>query len=273
MVDHRLEQREVSALVRLRRWEFSGPYVGRQTAHEGIEVAWCRSGMAEYTIGRRRVVLLPGQAIVVPAMVEHVTQPVPGTEAASLLLDAAALDAAADTMGARLDAPRLLAGDGDRPSALTLLGGLLEREACADRKGRGLAVEALTDAVVIEVLRAGQAEEAPEPSGPPRGDPRVKRALDLVHTRYADPLSIDDMARAAHMSRYHFSRIFRQETGKTPYRYLLDVRLAHAAEILRARKCAVTEAALSVGWNDLGRFGRMFREVHGVAPSEYLRGQ
>ncbi len=280
MADLSLEQQDVSPRIRLRRWRFAERYVGGVTAHPGIEVAWCQHGSAEYWIGKRRVILRPGQAIIVPADVEHATLPEPGTIAASLLLDARALEASADAMGSRLVDTRLLIGDTGSPSSLMILGGLLDREASGRQRGQSLAVEALTDAIVVEVLRAGipagaamgSIEAALVAENPrPTGDPRVRRAIDLVESRYADPLTIDDMARAAHMSRFHFSRVFRGETGKTPYRYLLDVRLAHAAKLLRGRRCDVTEAALSVGWNDLGRFGRMFREVHGVAPSAYLR--
>jgi AraC family transcriptional regulator len=268
-----LDQHDVSPRIRLRRWRFAERYDSGAAAHPGIEVAWCRHGAAEYRIGTRRVVLCPGQAIIVPAQVEHVTVPEAGTEAASLLLDERALEASAEAMGSRLEGARLLSGDERRPSPLMVLGGLLEREAAAPLRGGALAVEALTDALVVEVLRAGVPTGAHDPAPAPGGgvDPRVRRAIDLVEARYADPLGIDDLARAAHMSRYHFSRVFRAETGKTPYRYLLDVRLARAAQLLRSRRCDVTEAALSVGWNDLGRFGRMFRQAHGVAPSAYLR--
>jgi AraC-like DNA-binding protein len=255
--------------VRLRRWRFEAegePYVGGVSAHPGIEVAWCHRGSAEYWVGARRIVLRPGQAIVVPTDVEHATLPEPGTIAGSLLLEPGALARAEEVLETRLRDTRLLLGDDARPSPLMVLAGLLEREAFTERHGHALAVDALTDAVVVEVLREGDERPARRES-----DPRVKRAIDLICARYAEPLTIDEMARAAHMSRFHFSRVFRTETGKTPYRYLLDVRLTRAAELLRERRCAVTDAALSVGWNDLGRFGRMFREVHGVAPSEFLR--
>jgi transcriptional regulator GlxA family with amidase domain len=175
-------------------------------------------------------------------------------------------------MGMRIEDARLDDADPKSPSVLMVLGRLLEKEAVAMQAGRTLAVEALTDALVVEVLRAGTASN-PEWTRKRGSDPRLRRAMELLETRYADALTIDEMARAASMSRYHFTRLFRLETGKTPYRYLLDVRLARAAELLRARRCSVTEAAIEVGWNDLGRFGRMFREVHGVAPRDYLRSR
>jgi AraC-like DNA-binding protein len=264
-----LDQRELSSRVRLRRWRFDAAgerYVGGVSAHPGIEVAWCHRGSAKYWVGGRRIVLRPGQAIVVPTDVEHATLPEPGTIAGSLLLEPSSLARAEEALDAKLGDTKLLLGDDARPSPLMVLGGLLEREAFTERHGHALAVEAITDALVVEVLRDGDERPARR-----EHDPRVGRAIDLIRARYAEPLTIDEMARAAHMSRFHFTRVFRAETGKTPYRFLLDIRLARAAELLRARRCAVTEAALSVGWNDLGRFARMFREAHGVAPSEYLR--
>jgi AraC family transcriptional regulator len=81
------------------------------------------------------------------------------------------------------------------------------------------------------------------------------------------------MARAARMSRYHFSRRFKDATGKSPYRYLVDVRLERAAELLRRGRAGVTEAALTVGFSDPSRFARMFRARFGASPAKYAEAR
>ena len=80
------------------------------------------------------------------------------------------------------------------------------------------------------------------------------------------------LARTARMSRFHVGRLFRAQVGTSPSRLLLRTRIERAAELRRAGRCGVTEAALTVGFRDLGRFGRAFRERFGCAPGE-MRGR
>jgi AraC-like DNA-binding protein/quercetin dioxygenase-like cupin family protein len=262
-----LVQRDLSARAVLRQWRFPHAFEGAPNAHSGVEISWCAKGSAEYEIAGRVVTLRPGAAIVIPADVEHSTSfREPDSQAHSIHVGRDAFREATEAIGARLTDARIAEGTVDRPSTLATLGSLLAREADDERGGKALAIEALTDAVVAVALRT---EDEPARTG--SQDPRVRRAVDLICDRYADSLTIEDLAHAARMSRFHFSRLFRQQTGKSPYRYLLDVRMSRAAQLMRVRRCGVTEAALSVGCSDLGRFGRMFRAAHGVRPSEYLR--
>ena len=109
---------------------------------------------------------------------------------------------------------------------------------------------------------------AQRPSRPPPGDPRVRFAIERVHASYADPIQVDDLAAAAGMSRFHFSRLFRESTGFSPYQYLIRTRALRAAGLLRGGKTSVTEAAFAVGFGDLGRFARSFRAVVGTSPAQ-----
>jgi transcriptional regulator GlxA family with amidase domain len=132
-----------------------------------------------------------------------------------------------------------------------------------------MVADALADALVVHALRASREVRA---HGGAR-DPRITAALDQVHAAYAEPLTVSDLARAAGMSRFHFSRLFQDETGDPPYRYLQRVRVRRGAELLRAGRHSVTEAALAVGFHDFGRFARVFRREIGCLPGELARGR
>jgi AraC-like DNA-binding protein len=125
------------------------------------------------------------------------------------------------------------------------------------------------EAMIVYALRAGRRE--PRTIRRPR-DPRIRAALDAMNARYAEPLTVDDLARAAAMSRFHFSRLFRDEVGEAPYQHLLRVRVARAAELLQNGRTSVTEAALAVGFHDFSRFSRTFRRFIGRLPVEVARG-
>jgi AraC-like DNA-binding protein len=95
------------------------------------------------------------------------------------------------------------------------------------------------------------------------------RARDLADARYAEPLTVDDLARAAGQSRAHFSREFRRAFGESPHQYLLTRRLERAAALLRTTDRSVTEICYAVGLTSVGSFTTSFRRLHGVTPSAY----
>lgn len=95
------------------------------------------------------------------------------------------------------------------------------------------------------------------------------RAKDLVDGRYFEPLTVADLARAAGLSRSHFSREFTRAFGEPPHTYLLTRRLERAARLLRDTDRPVTEICLSVGWESLGSFSASFRRIYGVPPTAY----
>ena len=95
------------------------------------------------------------------------------------------------------------------------------------------------------------------------------RAKDLADSRYFEPLTVADLARAAGLSPAHFSREFRRTFGEAPHQYLLTRRLERAAALLRNTDRSVTEICFAVGLSSVGSFTTSFRRVHGVAPLAY----
>ncbi|HET7443860.1 MAG TPA: AraC family transcriptional regulator [Solirubrobacterales bacterium] len=95
------------------------------------------------------------------------------------------------------------------------------------------------------------------------------RARDLADARYAEPLSVDDLAAAAGLSRAHFSREFRRAFGVSPHAYLLTRRLERAAALLRNTDNSVAEVCLAVGLQGIGSFTTSFKRTYGQTPTEY----
>jgi AraC-like DNA-binding protein len=95
------------------------------------------------------------------------------------------------------------------------------------------------------------------------------RAKDLADARYAEPLDVDDLARAAGLSRAHFSREFRRAFGDSPHAYLLTRRLERAAALLRMTDRSVADICLSVGLQSVGSFTTSFTRTFGVSPTRY----
>ena len=95
------------------------------------------------------------------------------------------------------------------------------------------------------------------------------RAKDLADARYFEPLSVDELARAAGLSRAHFSREFREAFGESPHAYLLTRRLERAAALLRTTDRSVADVCFSVGLRSVGSFTTSFTRTFGVSPTVY----
>lgn len=97
------------------------------------------------------------------------------------------------------------------------------------------------------------------------------RAKELVDVRYRDPLTVDDMARVAGLSRAHFSRRFRRAFGESPRQYPMTRRLERAASLLRTTDWPVARIYLAVGLEGVGSFTTSFGRMFGMSPTEYRR--
>jgi len=266
-----------SPLLELRRWRFSASssYWCASGAHSGtLEITWIRAGRATYKVGRKTLTLEPGVALLVPPEVEHRTgfvDPSAPVDLAAIHLDADMLTEVAAVLGKAAHRPRPCVVQQQHAATILSVGGVLLRQTEEHGPGAQLMAEALAEALAVEVLQAGRRDR------PHHGDPipldwRITAAVEQIEACYAEPLSVDDLARTAAMSRFHFSRRFREVTGQSPYKYLLETRLRRAAALLRRGHHSVTEAALCAGFTDLGRFSRMFRQWSGSTPRCYGSG-
>jgi AraC family transcriptional regulator len=99
----------------------------------------------------------------------------------------------------------------------------------------------------------------------------VERALDTMRRRYAEPLTLQDLAREAFLSPYHFNRVFRQTTGVPPGRFLAALRMQSAKQMLLTTDLRVSDVCLDVGYRSLGTFTTHFRQLVGVGPRRLRR--
>lgn len=95
------------------------------------------------------------------------------------------------------------------------------------------------------------------------------RARELIDRHYAKPLDLDELARTANFSRYHFLRAFRRTFHATPHEYLTRKRIERAKELLSEDRLTVTEICFEVGFESLGSFSTLFHKIVGWSPSIY----
>ena len=97
----------------------------------------------------------------------------------------------------------------------------------------------------------------------------VERAVDTMRSNLGDRLTIDDLARSAMFSKFHFSRVFQRVTGVSPGRFLSAMRLDEAKRLLVSTSLTVADISHQVGYNSVGTFSSRFRSSVGVSPTTY----
>lgn len=132
--------------------------------------------------------------------------------------------------------------------------------------------EATARLVAVHLLRRYADRPLPETPTGRLAPATLRRVLDAVEGRLAEPLSLEDLAREAALSPYHFARAFRTSVGTSPLRYVTARRVERARVLLRSRRYRVGEVAAIVGFADPNHFSRTFRRLTGRTPSDVVRG-
>ncbi len=100
-------------------------------------------------------------------------------------------------------------------------------------------------------------------------DRRLERVLGYMQAKYMEPLSLDELAREAGMSRFHFVQIFRTRIGVTPHRHVVRLRMDAAASMLVGTDRSVLDIALACGYRTASHFAAAFRRHFSQTPGEY----
>ena len=129
----------------------------------------------------------------------------------------------------------------------------------------------LTTAVFMQLV--GHLSRCYDRSGNADSQALLRIAQTIVHleTCYRENVKLAELVSIAGMSRRSFLRAFEAATGSTPIDYLIQLRLARAATLLRRTTQSITNVAFQVGFQDSNYFSRQFRQRHGISPSAYRR--
>ena len=105
----------------------------------------------------------------------------------------------------------------------------------------------------------------------PFTDFRVRKSMRLMSERLGEDLELDDVARDAGLSRPHFYKLFRKQTGITPNLFLNTLRMERAIDSLTGTEKSVTDIGFDLGFSSQASFTRFFTANVGIAPTDYRR--
>jgi AraC family transcriptional regulator len=99
----------------------------------------------------------------------------------------------------------------------------------------------------------------------------LRRIRAHIDAHIGERISLDELARQAGLSRFHFARQFRLSTGESPMEYLRRVRIERSKSILQSRGTTIAEVAVTLGFSDQSHFTRTFGRLVGVSPGSFAR--
>jgi AraC-like DNA-binding protein len=133
------------------------------------------------------------------------------------------------------------------------------------RPGSGVATRALAAEALVLLARL------PAEEGSAAATQRVAAVMHEVRESFYEPWDLDRAAGRAGLSRRRFTDLFRETNGRTFQVFLTDLRMEHAARLLRSGEHSVTGVIFSCGFADVSHFYRTFRQRFGAAPGEWMR--
>lgn len=99
----------------------------------------------------------------------------------------------------------------------------------------------------------------------------IANTMKFISENYKNPLSVEDMARQASMSKFHFSRQFKRQTGYSPYEYLTKCRIDKAKHLLKKTSSPIKDIAFQVGFESESNFIASFHSKTGMSPNKFRK--
>ena len=172
----------------------------------------------------------------------------------------------------RPDAVRYLAGLDD--SFIRHLGEAIHRELLEESSAGRMMVETASLALVARIAQAyghdrpdGPRTSAPAPACPER----IRRAIEYIRDNLHRELTVAELAEVACLSPFHFSRMFKLVTGRTPHAFVSAARLEEARRLLSRGAASLAEVAHRSGFSGQSAFSTAFKRAVGCTPGEYRR--
>ncbi|WP_271609816.1 MULTISPECIES: helix-turn-helix domain-containing protein [unclassified Bradyrhizobium] len=152
---------------------------------------------------------------------------------------------------------------------------LLSEIARPDHPARTLVIDSTIRALVAHLLRTFDMQDVsqavPSKDGPELSPRHLSRVIRYVEQNLSRPISLDDLATIAQVSRFHFTRLFKRTVGVSPMAYLERSRVQRAQELIKEGDMPLAEIAVAVGFADQSHFTRRFHLHNGLTPAVFAR--
>ena len=145
------------------------------------------------------------------------------------------------------------------------------RECRARQPGYNLMLESLSLQAAILLLRESHHNHSFSSFQPGEYQDKkcIAKAIEYLADNYQSKMSLSDLAKETHYSPYHFLRIFKRHTGRTPFEYLIDMKIEKAKDMLRNTDHTITHICDACGFSCLSYFSQAFKKKTGLTPTQF----
>jgi AraC family transcriptional regulator len=147
---------------------------------------------------------------------------------------------------------------------------MLLAELQQENLGSKLYIESLSNILAIHLIRQYTAAKPHLPiyeGGLPQR--QLIQVLDYIHAHLDRNIKLSDLAALLDLSQFHFSHLFKQSIGISPYQYSIQQRIERAQQLLKQTDRSITEIALECGFNSHSHLSKQFRQLVGITPKAY----
>lgn len=248
-------------------------------SHDFLELAYVLSGEGKYRINDKIYPVKEGDLILINPGVKHqaLLCPEADTPATEFFVGFTNIRIS----GCQENHMPLPGGEciihtgGELSQRLLKLCASMEAENAVRRQGRYFMLKSYLIQMLLLVIR-----EQCEPMERPRGYAFesaskkyvAEQVISYIEDHYSEKISLDQIAENMYLSSFYISRIFKGETGNTPIRHLINLRLEKAKELLESGyQGSIQEVAALVGYDDAYHFSKLFKKRYGISPSQARR--
>ena len=250
--------------------------------HRTVELFYMESGTLEYTTPNGKWIFPAGSGGFVNSNILHTSKVVPSGGETVQLLHLFEPELLSGGQGSRMDTKYirpLAAAAGIEmivlsphdPAQAVLLKKI---RAAFDLDEEGWGYEFSLRQQLTEIWLALLALARPAmalPSGPKDSDEKMKAMMRYIHAHYPESISVDQLAKEAHISKRVCYRLFREDLHMSPVEYMTGYRLRKACQRLAETDEPITQIAYSCGLGSSSYFGKLFREHFGTTPAGYRK--
>ncbi|MEO1431451.1 MAG: AraC family transcriptional regulator [Cyanobacteria bacterium J06633_8] len=150
---------------------------------------------------------------------------------------------------------------------------MLLAELQQQNSANGLYIDSLTNVLAVNLLRQHAATKPQLPTyegGLPLH--QLQQILDYIDAHLDQDIKLADLAGLLDISQFHFSHLFKQSIGMSPYQYLLQQRVERAKQLLKQKDRLIVDIALECGFSSHSHLSRKFRQFTGITPKQYRAG-
>ena len=249
--------------------------------HRAVELFYMKSGSLEYTTPKGKRIFPEGTGGFVNTGVLHTSQVVPSGKPTIQHLHLFDPSLLAGEAGSRMERKYILPLTGTGMEILPLVPEIPEQaeileaiqqafEIDNSRMGYEFQLREILAGIWLKLLMLQDQSAEPGP-GDRHADDQIKALMIYIHEHYPEPVTVEQLAQAGHISKRVCFRLFRERLHMTPVEYLRNYRLQMASRMLIKTKEPVTQIGYACGLGSASYFGKTFRRHFGCSPAEFRR--